>query len=208
MPISIDKVAPDGAAAPAPAPASAPAEPEAKIEPGSEDQLPDEVLKVPAMAALLQGSPPALYAPVDADFPELKELGKYGKELLNAGIGALQTPDGANVVVFNALYVKPEEIEQAVANGTLDQIAVPYEQIRSEFEGAASEPSKAAKASAGEAPASGAPAVPGPSGNPPAPAAQKRMTTARVKNLAPGAPTSGPAPGQGRLLNNILKPTV
>jgi hypothetical protein len=44
---------------------------------------------------------------------------------------------------------------------------------------------------------------------PPAPASvQRRLMQQRVTNLSGGAPTSGPAPGAGRLLNNILKPVV
>lgn len=203
MPITPDKIAATTASEPA---TPAPAEPAAGGAEGG--ALPDAVLQIPAMSALLQGTPPALYAPATANYPELKALGEHAKELTEAGIGAITTKDGSNIVLFNALYVKPEEIQAADEAGTLDKLAVPYEQIRAEFEGAATEGGGAAPASDASAPPSTAPAAPGPAGSPPAPAAQKKLTNARIKNVTPGTPTSGPTPGQGRIQSGIAKSAI
>jgi hypothetical protein len=58
-----------------------------------------------------------------------------------------------------------------------------------------------------------APAVATPSGaTPPAgappTATPSRVTTQRKQNLTAGSPTSGPRPGAGRVLNEIMKPVV
>lgn len=200
MPITNEKVA---ALSSEPAPA-APAETGAPAGEAG-DALPDAVLQIPAMSALLQGAPPALYAPADAKYPELSALNEHAKELTNAGIAAMTTKDGSKIVLFNALYVKPEEIKAADEAGTLDQIAVPYEQVKAEFEGAAVKPDGAASAPEASAAPS---APPGPSGSPPSAAAEKKMANARLKNVTPGTPTSGPTPGQGRIQSGIAKSAI
>lgn len=202
MPISPEDIqpAPEGTVKPASA-SKKPAE--SKKEDGG--GLPDELLKeVPALNLLLQGAPPATYAPKDAEYPELKTVEKSVKELGAAGFGVYATQDGANVVLFNGLLVTPDEIKAADENGTLDQIAAPYDALQGEFNGGDGE--------AGGAPASadvpGLPAgvaVPGPSGGQPA---SPKVQAARAKNTQPGSPTSGPLPGQGRILNSIVKPVV
>jgi hypothetical protein len=59
----------------------------------------------------------------------------------------------------------------------------------------------------GQAPAPAAMSSPsGPQGLPAG--AQRSLAGARIKALQPGAPTSGPEPGAGRLLNQILRPVV
>jgi hypothetical protein len=198
-----DIVAAPAAETPAPAPETAPAapeEPKAKAEAG--DELPDELLKeAPALQLLLQGSPPATFAPKDAEYPELKTVAKHLKELGKAGFGVYPTKDGANIVFFNGLYVTPDDVAAADKGGTLDQIAVPYDELRSAL---GSQEAPSGTPGAESAPVS-APAAPGAQ---PAASTENKLTTARVKNLSVGAPTSGPVPGQGRILNNILKPVV
>lgn len=39
-------------------------------------------------------------------------------------------------------------------------------------------------------------------------AVQRNLERARLAAMAPGAPTSGPSPGAGRLLNSILRPVI
>jgi hypothetical protein len=48
---------------------------------------------------------------------------------------------------------------------------------------------------------------PAPTAMPPAPT-PSRVTTQRKQNLTAGSPTSGPRPGAGRVLNEIMKPVV
>lgn len=188
MPISLDDI-----------------QPKSEKKHSADDGLPDKLLsEVPALHLLMQGSPPATYAPKGADFPELKLLEKHGKELAGAGFRAMPTADGKSIVFYNGLYLNPDKIKEAEKSGSLDKIAAPYAELRSAFEGA-----KNSSAPAGEA-APAAPAPP-PSVTPesqPAPSVQKKLTTARIASLAPGAPTSGPLPGSGRILNSIVKPVV
>lgn len=186
------------APAPAPEPAPAPAEP--KAESAEAGDLPDALLQeVPALQLLMNGSPPATFAARDAQFPELETVAKHIKDLGEAGFGVYGTQDGTNIVVFNGLYVTPEELKAADEAGQLANIAVPYEELRSAFDqpsGPASAPADGSTVTAPPMPSSGG-AAPPPS-----------VTTARAKNISVGTPTSGPVPGQGRILNSILKPVV
>jgi len=187
---------------PSPEPAAAPAPEAAPKESPASDELPDELLKeAPALQLLLQGAPPATIAPKDAEYPELKVVAKHLKDLGKAGFGVYPTADGANIVFFNGLYVTPEDVAAADKAGTLDQIAVPYDELRG-----------ALGAQDGTASASGAASAPvtppQAAGAPPNASTENKLASARIKNTSVGAPTSGPVPGQGRILNNILKPVV
>jgi hypothetical protein len=184
---------------PTPEPGVAAAAPEAPASgPETGEELPDELLTaVPALQLLMNGSPPATVAPRDAGFPELKVVEKYIQDLGEAGFGLYPTKDEKSVVFFNGLYVTPEDVKAADEAGTLDSIAVPYEELR----GAVGMQSETADEGSPSAPPSSAPA---PANTP----TKKKLATARTKNLTLGQPTSGPVPGQGRILNNILKPVV
>jgi len=205
--ISPDEIqAAPAASAPAASSAAAPA---AKSENGAHE-LPDALLKeVPALQLLMQGSPPATIAPKDSKFPELATVGKHLKDLGKAGFGIYQTKDKANVVVFNGLLVTPDEVKAADEAGTLDQIAAPYDQLRGEFAAGAEEAGgTAGTPEAGGGVSAGVTTAAASGGQPAAPAAQRALTSERVSNMQPGSPTSGPAPGQGRILNSLLKPVV
>lgn len=198
MPVNAEDIT-AAPAAETPAPAPAAEEPKPKdTEDGGE--LPDEVLEAaPALQLLLNGSPPATFAPKDAEFPELETVAKHLKDLGKAGFGVYGTKDGANVVVFNGLYITPAEVKAADEAGQLDSIAVPYEELRDALgtESAQGEPQGAQPAATPPPTSGGSPA-----------STPKSVSTARAKNISVGSPTSGPAPGQGRILNNILKPVV
>lgn len=156
----------------------------------------------------MQGSPPATVAPKDAEFPELKTVSKHLKDLGAAGFGIYQTKDKSQVVFFNGLFITPDDVKAADKAGTLDKIAVPYADLRTALEGGGAEAGGAAPGpEAAGAPnvAAAAPAAPGAQ---PDASVDARLNAARITNLNPGAPTSGPAPGSGRLLNNILKPAI
>jgi len=169
--------------------------------PDEASELPEEVLKLPVINSLMSGAPPAVYAPSDAKIPEIAIIDKYSKELMGAGFAAYGTADGANTVLFNQLFVTSDEIKAADEAGTLlGQLAVPYEELAAGYEGAklkeGEEPSEVQTVPAGGMPA------------PASSATDKKLTTARLQNVAIGSPTSGPAPGQGRILNSALKPVV
>lgn len=198
--VNAEDIAPTPEAEAAPAPEAAPAEEtDKKEETGGE--LSDELLTAaPALQLLMNGSPPATIAPKDAEFPELDTVAKHMKELSAAGFGVYPTKDKQNVVFYNALYVSPEDVKKADEDGKLDSIAVPYEELRTALSG------EAAPVGGEASPA--APAAPAQAGSPPNASTENKLSTARTNNLSVGAPTSGPVPGQGRILNNILKPVV
>jgi hypothetical protein len=187
--------------------AAAPAEDEQPKGPA----LPEEVLKIPAMGALLQGSPPATYGPLKSKMPEIETLSKHAQDLKNAGFAAFESESmPGNFVLFNGLIIKPEEVAQADKAGQLDSVAVPFETLVKSFDSAKKNADVPMDGSPPSQAAPGEAIVPvGGSSVPPLPAsAQRRTMSARVANLVPGSPTSGPAPGRGRVINAISKPVV
>jgi hypothetical protein len=217
MAIDPSLIAPKAPVAPAPAPQPDPAEPASAPEaPASESQnLPDELIQIPAMQAVLAGNPAAVSAPL-AEFskrPEAKIIIDNKDALVAAGFGLYRSLSGDVGVVFNTLHLHPDELKAADKAGKLQQLAPPFDQVNASVAGAG--PDTHPVLNAAEVPT-------GPKGppmpNPPqmnsgamnhAPAAvQRTTTTARTNNLNLGSPTSGPQPGAGRILNSILKPVV
>jgi hypothetical protein len=183
--------------------------------PAREPVLPEAVAKIPAVAALMNGSPPVTYGPMDSELPEVKTLSQNANALKKVGFAAFESQSiPGNFVLFNGLIVKPQEVVDADKAGQLEQMGVPFEQLVQSFEAArrggttpdataAPDVAPAALAAPGQAAA-----APVSSGPPPSAGTQKRLLGSRVSNLMPGSPTSGPAPGRGRVLNAISKPVV
>lgn len=200
------------AGAPAPVPIE-PTEPQAAEAPAG-PELPDEVLQIPAFQALMSGAPPATSADIKTldKSPEGKIIAKNAEPLQASGFGFYRALDGSTGVIFNGLYLAPEQLQEADRAGQLAQIAPPFDTLNQAV--ATSGPINPAL-SAGTPPAA-PPTPPAPtppqtsSGQLPAPPAstQTSLARSRTKNLQPGSPTSGPAPGRGRLLNNLLKPAI
>ena len=203
------------AGAPAPAP-TVPIEPAAgaptPAAEGEAPSLPDELINIPAIQALTAGSPAATSAPLKefAGREEGKLIAKNKDALLKAGFGLYKSLSGDVGVLFNQFYISAPEIQAADKAGTLDKIAPPFDVVNGEVQKAGDKhpalshkgpPGAFKSAPVPEPPQSGA--MPPPAG----PAAQK-MAAERGKNLALGAPSTGPKPGAGRLLNSILKPVV
>lgn len=196
MAISVDDIVPAGTPAAEPAPTTpTPAE----QAPEGKSTIPDDVLAIPAMRALLQGTPPALSAPVGDTSPEAKAIEAAGQQLMEAGFGFYASKDGKKNVIFNIMQIEPTAIKLADQKGELDTIAPPLAELNQAL----------MSGGKGETPASAAPPVEGatapmPSGAPTAPP----LTRARIANATVGGPTDGPTPGQGRILSNILKTSV
>jgi hypothetical protein len=212
MAIDPSLIAPKAPVAPAPAPQPDPTE--ATAAPESQN-LPDELVQIPAMQAVLAGNPAAVSAPL-AEFskrPEAKIIIDNKDALVAAGFGLYRSLSGDVGVVFNTLHLHPDELKAADKAGKLQQLAPPFDQVNASVAGAG--PDTHPVLNAAEVPA-------GPKGppmpNPPqmnsgamnhTPAAvQRTVATARTNNLNPGSPTSGPQPGSGRILNSILKGVV
>lgn len=190
----------------------APVEPVVATEEVTETaELPDELLQIPALQGLFAGSPPAFSASLK-EFekrPEAKTISKNKDALMGAGMGFYRSLDGQRGVVFNTLYVSGDDLKKADQSGQLSSVAPEFTQVNDSIAGSgdANPVLNAAPPSgmANSAPPTNAPgAMPAPQ---PA-SAQKTIASQRNKNLQVGAPTTGPDPGAGRLLNSILKPVL
>lgn len=191
-------------------------------------------MKIPAFQALFAGSPPALSYDLEdkSDRPERKTAEENAAYLQEAGMGTYRTINGHRGVIYNGLRIHPEDLAAADRAGKLNMIAPDFDAVNHAVgKSGASHPifhvgavpnAPPSARSASIAPQSsdqqaladrisGAPAplAGGQSIVAPASAgAQKRITGARLANMAPTAPTGGSNPGQGSLLAAITKPVV
>lgn len=185
------------------APSVTPTEPAAKSKGGFSDEL----LQIPALQALFAGAPPAVSTPLKefSQRPEAKIIEENKDELMKAGIGLYRSIGGDLGVLFNQMHIAGQDLTEADKQGRLLEVAPPFDQVTESIMGAGeNHPILSAKVPAGPKTA-GAQAVP--ASNTPA-SVQNKQATARIKNLQPGSPTSGPLPGAGRIMNNILKPVI
>lgn len=173
--------------------------------------IPDAVLAIPEFSGLLQGKPAAVSIDKNDPAPESALIGENQQALFDAGFGFYPAKDGQTHVMFNTQFIDQAQVEKADAEGKLDSVAVPFDELKASFEVAAGREASKGRAPASETPPAAAPEAGGPAQVAPAPPAaslDKKLATARIKNLSPGGPSSGPVPGQGRVLNSILAPTV
>lgn len=215
MPIDLTSVL--GPAASSPAPAPAPVSPPAETPPtdetaGATDEagIPEAVLQIPEFSGLLAGKPPAVSVQSGFKSPETDAIMAHTKELADAGFGFYPGKNGTNVI-FNTQFISGDAIKKADAEGKLADVATPFPELKASFDsvtgggaagGAPAAPADGSPAS--DQPPASSPALPAP-----APAGvNKKLATARVNNVIPGGPTTGPTPGQGRILNSLLKQPV
>ena len=189
-----------------------------KVEDG--EGLPPALLKIPSIVAMLAGSPPATSAPIQefSKRPEAKVISKNKDDLMNAGFGFYRSLGGDLGVMFNQMFITGEEIQRADKESRLQEVAPPFDVVAAEVSKSgkghpALNPKQPRGSGVPPAPAASEgvlAAPPGPQATTPsAPASvQRNLLSARVRNMAPGAPTSGSQPGSGRLLNSILKPVI
>lgn len=155
--------------------------------------LPTAILELPIFAGLLQGAPAAVWTPTGDKSPEAVTAVKYGKDLNKVGMFFYRDDKEKIDLLYNAQYVSPELIKEAAKKGKLKEVASPLSEVSAQLNGAV--------AGGGAAPA-------GPGGVPSPVPVDSALNTARVDNLTPGGPTSGPLPGAGRVLNNLVTPVV
>lgn len=197
--------------------------------------VPKAIIKIPAFQALFAGAPPAMSYHIKGmeDRDEKKLIAEHKDFLQKAGVQVYRSLSGERGVMFNALHIHPQDLYAADKAGKLDQIAPDFDTVnhaigKSGLSNPVLQVSNVPQGpptarSASIAPQSGAldalaqritgAGTPSPGQTPPiAPSlpasVQKRLLAERNANLSPGAPTSGPAPGQGRILNSILKPVA
>lgn len=188
--------------------ATNPPAPAADEAPGG---IPDAVLAIPEFAGLLQGKPAAVSIDKNDPSPESALIGENQPALVESGFGFYPAKDGVTHVMFNTRYVSQADIEKADSAGKLDEVAVPFGELRASFEVAAGRAASEGSAPTSEAPPAAAPEAGGPAQVAPAPPAaslDRKLATARIKNLSGGSPSSGSTPGQGRILSAISAPVV
>lgn len=184
----------------------------------TEGELPEELIRIPAVQAVMAGSPPAVSMPLkNADNREEVQVIAENKAALEAaGMGFYRSISGDLGVMFNGLRIHPEDIQAADKAGKLQAVAPDFDAINREVaQSGANHPILKADRPPAATPiaASAATAPQAASGKlslvPPAPASVARKLAAqRIMNLQAGAPTSGASPGAGRLLNQVMKPAV
>ena len=174
--------------------------------------LPEDLVKIPALQAIVAGSPVAvsLHLKGADDRAEVKLVTQHKDALQEAGMAFYKSISGDIGVMYNALRVHPQDLYEADKQGKLLQIAPNFDQVNHTLEKAGiHHPILNAQAPTGAMPSATPIAPPQASAGgmvPPAPSSViRKIATQRMLNAQPGAPTSGPAPGQGRLLNQILK---
>lgn len=197
MPIQLSDVQP---AAIAPA-VAAPAPDAQAPGTGSEGEIPQDVLRIPAMYGLLQGKPAAIYAPKNQPDPDLSTVIKHGKELIGAGLLFYEAKSKPVNVLYNTLFLSADDLEKADAAGELDKVAEPFADVRASFDQLRTNKAPGETAAA---PASIAPAPAAMGGTPPPASVQNKLATARINNLTPENSTTG----RGRILSAIQKPVV
>lgn len=193
--------------------------------------LPEPVKALPVVQWLSIGEPPAVRIEPGQYFPELEPIGQHLPEIIEGGLDAWKSK-GGELVLFNPLFIDPGELQLAEESGKLDQLVPTYAELSGsdpqpipddKFSGMLEaqddlqrrlQELSAPDESTETPPQSSAPIVAdltsgGQVSAPPPPSpAQTRIAQTRLKQLQPGAPTSGPAPGAGRLLNGLLRRTV
>jgi len=191
-----------------------PTAPEAPTAPEGAPGLPEELLKIPALQAVVAGAPPAVSATI-ADFqkrPEGKALAANKDGMIKAGLGMYRSLGGDLGVIFNRFYLSGEELQAADKAGKLSEIALPFEQVNTTVKKAGlNNPSFNNAGPSGVYKNAPVPAVPQASTTLPSETsagAQRRALSAKIKNSQQQGPLSGPSPGSGELLRSILKPVL
>lgn len=192
-----------------------PIDPQAEAAPaeGGAD-LPDELLQIPVFQALMSGAPGAVSAPIATldKMPEGKIISENAEALKQSGFGFYRALDKTTGVIFNGLFLAPEQLQQADQAGKLMEVAPAFSVVNdAAAKAGAINPALTAQTPSG--PPTAQPPVPPQSSSgmlpKPAPAsAHTKAASARLKNLAPSSPTSGPTPGRGRILDGLLRPAL
>jgi hypothetical protein len=179
--------------------------------------LPADLLKIPALQALVAGSPPALSMKLKGseDRSEVALVKKHQEPLQQAGMGFYRSISGEYGVMFNALRIHPADLQAADKAGKLLLVAPDFDAVDHAVAKAGLDHPALHASPPPRTPAMPQSAQAGPpqmsSGkfSPPVPASvARRLIQQRITNMQPSAPTGGPAPGAGPLTNAILKPVI
>lgn len=199
-------------ARPAASPVPEPTEPAAAPTGGVD--LSDELIQIPAMQAITAGQP-AAFSALLTDFdklPEAKTIANNKDNLMKAGYGLYRSLDGAQGVVFNQIFVSPDDIKNADQAGTLLELAPPFAELNAAIGSSGSENPVLQENERPSGFKIGSAAVPIPPNvsepKPPPAGVQKTLASKRSQNMQPTSPTAGAGAGQGNLLRSIMRPIL
>lgn len=193
---------------------SAPVEPvtPSPTQDKNKDGIPDAILEIPALQAVIAGSPPAVSASIEtfSKRPEGQAIVKAKDQLFKAGLNLYRSLSGDTGVLFNQFYIAPEDLQAADKAGRLAEVAPSFDQINDQVaKSGQNHPALTAKGPGG---AFATPKVQTPPQSTAMPtaatSAQRKMADQRVENLSPAPLNKQANPGAGKLLNAILKPVV
>jgi hypothetical protein len=168
---------------------------------------------------------------------DMKDIMKHKDALLAAGMGFYRALNKDVGVIFNALHINEADLRAADQQGKLGLLAPNYHvvdhaaskaglahpalsqtgvpggfkppQLRSPPQlGPTLNPPQLLRAGGINTPPPIAPPPQQPDAKPAPASAARQIMAQRISGMNPGAPTSGPQPGAGRLLNQILRPAV
>ena len=179
--------------------------------------LPPDLLKIPALQALVAGTPPALSMKLkgNEDRDEVALVKKHQEPLQAAGMGFYKSISGEYGVMFNALRIHPDDLQAADKAGKLLLVAPDFDAVdhavaKSGMDHPAMHASPPPRTPAmAQSSAAGPPQMASGKFSPPVAAAvARRLIQQRIQNMQVSAPTGGPAPGAGQLTNAIMKPVI
>jgi hypothetical protein len=177
-----------------------------------------ELMAMPAFQAMLAGSPPAVsfYLRGSEDRSEFNVFKENRPALRKTGFMYMQTEGKDRGIIFNALHIHPADIRRAEKMGKLTMIAPPFDAVNHMIGQSGLQhpllstpgPPSGMATPMAPVPPQGAGIASQILGKPLPASTQTTLANQRSRNLQAGAPTSGPAPGAGRLVNSIMKPIV
>lgn len=188
------------------------AAPAASTEDKDGDGIPDAIMQIPALAAVIAGQPAAVSAPIEtfAKRPEGQAIVQHKDQLLKSGLNLYRSLSGDVGVLFNQFYIAPEDLQAADKAGKLSEVAPDFDTINGEVaKSGQNHPALTAKGPGGAFATPKVQTPPQSSAMPTASTpAQVKAAEQRMQNMAPKSPTKTANPGAGKLLNAILKPVV
>lgn len=193
-----------------PKPKSESAEPAAAEGNAPIFNLPEEVAKLPVVKRISIGSPPAVRVEPGQHFPELKAIEDNIPDIVVAGLDFYQSKEGDSIM-FNPLFIGAEELKAADAAGRIKEVIPSYSELMGKKpttmseEEAKKQPARRDKLKKDLMNKLGSPTAASEGTAVPPATAKTQNTIAKSRLPEPQSPTSGPRPGAGRIINNLLE---
>lgn len=165
------------------------------------------VVQIPAVQAVIQGSPPGIAFPKGMKTPAIKMMVQNKDALLQAGLSFYRPKDKSiEAVMFNEASMSSSQVEALDKAGVLKDFFPPFLPESDPF-------LQADREAGGEGAPAGSPTGVGPTASgtlakPASAKAQAKIGQARKENITPDSPADSAKPGSGSILNAIGKRAV